>query len=72
MPLKNEAHGLFTYYLLKKLKETKGDITYEELSDYLKDNITLQSVLVNDKEQTPQTNVSSTIINEWKTWKVKE
>ena len=26
-PYKEEEHGLFTYYLLKKLQETKGDVT---------------------------------------------
>ncbi len=72
MPLKNEEHGLFTYYLLKKLKGTKGDITYRELSEYLKDNISLQSVLVNDKEQIPEINASSSIINEWPGWKIND
>jgi hypothetical protein len=72
MPLKNEEHGLFTYYLLKKLKETEGNVSYNELSQYLKDNVSLQSVLVNDKEQTPQANVSSSVQNSWTYWKINE
>lgn len=34
-PYKEEGHGLFTYYLLKKLQETKGDVTLGELGDSL-------------------------------------
>lgn len=72
LPLKNQEHGIFTYYLLKKLKETNGDISYGELFDYLKNNISLQSVLINDKEQVPQINISSDVINEWSSWKIND
>ena len=72
LPFKDKEHGFFTYYLLKKLQESKGDITYEDLSNYLIDNISLQSVLINDKEQIPQTNISQNLQNEWKTWKLNE
>lgn len=71
LPLKEQKHGMFTYYLLKKLQETKGDVSYGELSKYLNENVSLQSVLVNDKEQTPQTNVSSEMLNEWENFKIK-
>jgi len=72
LPLNKEHHGIFTYYLLKKLKESKGQISYEELSNYLIDTVSLQSVLVNNKEQTPQTNFSSKIEKEWRAWKMVE
>ena len=72
LPLKDEAHGLYTYYLLKKLKETGGNITYNALSDYLKDHVALQSVLLNDKEQIPQTNISYSVTGEWSNWKLNE
>lgn len=72
LPFKDKEHGFFTYYLLKKLQESKGDITYEDLSNYLIDNISLQSVLINEKEQIPQTSFSQNIQNEWKTWKLNE
>ncbi|MEM9846448.1 MAG: caspase family protein [Bacteroidota bacterium] len=71
-PLQEEAHGLFTYYLLKKLQETKGKLSYKALADYLSDNITLQSVLLNDREQTPQTNVSPAVSDTWESWKINE
>lgn len=71
LPYKSKNHGLFTYFLLKKLQETKGEITYKELSDYLNKTIKLNSILVNDKEQLPQTNTSADIQSEWINWKLK-
>ncbi len=68
LPLSAQKHGLFTYYLLKKLKESRGEIQYGALSNYLSDKISLQSVLRNDKEQTPNTYTSSSIHEEWKSW----
>lgn len=66
-----KEHGLFTYYLLKKLKESNANLTFRELADYLNDEVGLNSVLINSKEQNPQTNVSSQIKNEWQNWKLK-
>jgi len=65
LPYKEKQHGFFTYFLLKKLQESKGEITYGEFSKYINDNVTLQSALINDKEQSPQVNVSLSIENEW-------
>jgi hypothetical protein len=68
LPYKDKNHGFFTYYLLKKLKETKGNISYQELVDYLSDVIPLQSVLLNNKEQTPTNKVgldSGEDLNSW-------
>ena len=60
---------MFTYFLLKKLKETKGNTTYNELFNYIEFNVKLNSVLHNNKQQTPKINVSSNIFNQWKNWK---
>jgi uncharacterized caspase-like protein len=68
LPYKEKGHGMFTYHLLKKLQETKGNVTYKELSDYLKEEVSLQSVIINSKEQDPQTNVSPNALNEWSNW----
>ncbi len=70
MPYDKEQHGLFTYFLLKKLKESKGDITYNTLADYLSSNVSIESLRVNQKEQDPKVNVSSDIENVWKNWKL--
>lgn len=65
-PINNEGHGMFTYYLLKKLQETKGDVSMEEIVDYVQNNVNKRSVLVNNKSQTPTINVSPAIGNDWK------
>lgn len=70
MPYTEEAHGMFTYYLLKKLQETSGDVTYEELGNYLQKNVRQQSSILG-KPQTPTVLPSAIIGNEWKEWKLK-
>lgn len=67
-PYKEEEHGLFTYYLLKKLQETKGNATLGELSDYIKEQIERQSIVTNGKLQSPSIMATSSIGNEWKNW----
>lgn len=71
LPYKEKQHGLFTYYLLEKLKQSKGEITYKELADYLSSKVGVRSVMVNNKPQTPQTNVSIDAENFWSDWKIK-
>jgi hypothetical protein len=65
-----KQHGYFTYFLLKKLKETRGDITFEALSDYLVHSVSKETAL-NGKVQTPQVNVSPQVASRWGTWKLK-
>lgn len=71
-PYRDKEHGMFTYFLLKKLKETEGNITYKELSDYITEIVDLRSVMINNQRQTPQTNVSSTIKDSWQEWEFIE
>jgi hypothetical protein len=70
-PYKEKQHGLFTYFLLKKLQETKGDVNYETLLNYIRDNVRQQSVLVNQKSQTPQINIAFDIQDTWRAMKMK-
>lgn len=65
MPYKEKNHGLFTYYLLKKLQESKGNVTLKELSDYVIDNVRRQATIVNKKPQTPQVSTSGNMAVEW-------
>jgi hypothetical protein len=67
----NQNHGMFTYFLLKKLQETKGNVTYKELANYLEEKIMLQSVLINSNLQTPSVKISPDISDEWEDWKLK-
>ncbi len=70
-PYKDKQHGLFTYFLLKKLQETKGEVTLGELSEYLADEVGRQSFIKNNKIQTPTVSVSSSLQNSWKSIKLK-
>lgn len=65
-----QQHGLFTYYLLKKLQESKGNVELGTLVDYVIDNVTKKSLVVNGKSQTPTANPSEKIANDWKNWKL--
>jgi hypothetical protein len=66
----DKRHGMFTYFLLKKLQETKGNLTYKQLADYLSSEVGLKSVMINNKEQNPQVNVSPEVQNHWGDWVV--
>ncbi|MFA6400102.1 MAG: caspase family protein [Salinivirgaceae bacterium] len=71
LPYKDKQHGIFTYYLLQKMKETQGNINYEQLAEYLNSTVSIRSLLVNNKEQSPQVNVSKDIVGgAWKNWKL--
>lgn len=70
-PYQDMQHGLFTYFLLKKLQETKGNVTLGELGDYLKSEVKRQSFLKNNKVQTPMISVATPLQNQWKTIKMK-
>lgn len=59
-------HGLFTYFLLKKLKDTKGSVTMGELSDYIQDQVGRYSIVENGKSQTPSIMASDNLRNSWK------
>jgi len=62
---------LFTYFLLKKIQESKGSLSYGELSEYLADKIGIESLRENGRPQTPEVNVSSRVINRWREWRIK-
>jgi tetratricopeptide (TPR) repeat protein len=54
MGFDEEQHGLFTYFLLKKLNETKGDVSLDEMGNYLETEVNRKSVLLKNREQKPQ------------------
>ena len=63
-----KSHGMFTYYLLKKLKESRGDLTAGELADYLNENVARMSALQGMKTQRPSANGT---MQDWRTIKLK-
>ena len=70
-PYKEKGHGLFTYYLLKKLQESKGEATLQEIGDYVTEEVRRQSQVVNRKLQTPTVSASATMGDGWKEMKLK-
>jgi len=71
LPYTKEKHGMFTYFLLKKIQESSGNLTYKELSDYVTKNVSLESLRVNQKEQDPAVNLSADVAGAWQSWKLK-
>lgn len=65
MPYREKHHGLFTYFLLKKIKESNGKVSLRELSDYVTKNVQQTSVPVNGKAQTPKATVSGRLAQSW-------
>jgi hypothetical protein len=70
-PYREKQHGIFTYYALEKMRETRGDITYRDFSDYLRRTVAVRSILVNSAEQSPQVNVSPSIEELWQDWRFR-
>ena len=65
-----KGHGLFTYFLLKKLQETKGDVSYQELYEYINKNVKKEAFLTNEKPQTPVVATSPTTVSTWMNMKL--
>lgn len=72
LPYKDKKHGMYTYYLLKFLKESKGQGDLHELTEFVKQQVGLESVIMNNKEQNPQVNTSTEVSKEWEKWKLTE
>ncbi len=71
LPLNKEYHGLFTYYLLRKLKDIQGKLTLEQLKDYLENEIPKASLIENGTKQTPQVLVAPDLNEKWLLWKIQ-
>ena len=61
-----KGHGYFTYFLLKKLQETKGKVTFGELYDYIHREVSRKSVVNEQKTQTPSITTASQQAELWK------
>ncbi len=69
LPLEDQQHGLFTYYLLRKLQETQGDLTLDDLGQHLEQEIPKAALLENGVLQRPQILVSPELDENWMLWK---
>lgn len=61
LPYKEKNHGLFTYYLLKKLQDSNGRATLQEISDYVTAEVRKTSSLTLNKPQNPKMTASGAI-----------
>lgn len=69
-PYSEKRHGMFTYYLLKKLQESCGEATLGSIVEYVRDNVSRRSIVINGKSQTPSTITSETVGAYWQDWKL--
>lgn len=65
LPYSEKEHGLFTYYLLKKLQESEGSVTLGELGSYIQKEVKAQSIVINRKLQSPNVTPSASISSSW-------
>lgn len=64
---KEGKHGLFTYWLLRKLKETKGEVTLGELQEHLAQYVDYTTTnRLNLSGQQPTLQVSPTLSRNWR------
>ena len=71
MTYPEKGHGLFTYFLLKKLQETKGNVSYAELAEYIKKHVQKEAFLINEKPQTPIVATSFDASQSWENMRLK-
>ena len=69
--MEEKHHGLFTYFLLKELQATGGDVDMGTLTEYVTKQVKRQSVVINNKKQTPTVIPSQALTNNWQTMKLK-
>ena len=70
-PYRDKGHGLFTYFLLKKLQQTNGNTTLGELDDFISDNVMRKSLINNNRKQTPCVKVAHGMADRWKNLRLK-
>lgn len=70
LPYREKGHGLFTYFMLKKLQESKGNASLKELSDYVTKEVANHSTFVIKKPQNPTVSTSGSMVNQWKSKKI--
>ena len=70
-PNNEEKHGMFTYFLLKKLQESKGDVTLFDLGQYITQRVSQESIVLNNKSQTPCVTPSASLDASWREWTLK-
>ena len=68
MPYQEKSHGLFTYYLLKTMKDAGAGLSIGDLYDQVSETVKTKSILINNAEQTPELLNGPDIAPDWKNW----
>lgn len=68
MPYKEKKHGMFTYFLLKTIKEADGDLSVTELYDSVRKTVATNSMWINNQKQTPELINGDGIESGWENW----
>ena len=69
-PYPNQAHGMFTYFLLKKLQENGDETSLGDLFSYIKSKTQKQSIVETKSAQTPTIQVAPSLASSWKSIKI--
>lgn len=72
LPYKEKNHGLFTYFLLKKLQDSKGGATLGDISKYVTDQVKSVSTVHFNKTQTPGVTANGRMSTDWQNRKLKK
>ena len=70
-PYEEKDHGMFTYWLLKKLQDSKGGATLEDIATYVRKNVEDSSLKFNNRSQTPTHKATGKLSSTWKSKKLK-
>lgn len=70
-PYEEKDHGMFTYWLLKKLQESKGGATLEDITTYVTDKVSGTSQEINRRAQTPTHKATGKLSGIWKSKKLR-
>jgi hypothetical protein len=65
LPYDEQKHGMFSYFLMKRLQETNGSASYGDLYEFLKDKVGVESLRVNGKPQDPAIMYSPMLTETW-------
>lgn len=68
---REKQHGMFSYWLFKKLQQSDRYLTYGELAEYLQRMVPLTSSDVNYVDQHPSINISREALRDWEDWVIK-
>ncbi len=66
-----KGHGIFTYFLLKKLQDSSGSVSYGELADYIKSEVAKVAIVERSVSQTPTITSTSQNADLWRNWMLK-